>query len=263
VRPLSALIVDDERLARRELRTLLDAHARSIAVVGEAASVREAARRVEALAPDVVFLDVQMPRQSGFELLDQVENTFRVVFVTAYDAYALRAFEVNALDYLLKPVHPDRLARTVGRLLAPEGDAPPDSPRPDAPRPDAPRPEAEPADEGGRRLEPDDHLFLSFDRRARFVRVRAIVCVCGAGDYSEVVLEDGQRALVSRTLRQWEDRLPARAFVRIHRASIVNLDFVERVERSDDEAYAVFVRGVAEPLTMSRRQAARVKMRFL
>ncbi|HEU4409126.1 MAG TPA: response regulator [Polyangiaceae bacterium] len=251
-KPLSALIVDDERLARRELRTLLAAHD-AIEVVGEASSVREAVRRVEALAPDVVFLDVQMPRQSGFELLDQVENSFRVVFVTAYDAYALRAFEVNALDYLLKPVRPDRLARTLDRLLAPAEAEPPESPRPGAAAPD----------DGSRRLEPDDHLFVSFDRRARFVRVRSIVCVCGAGDYSEVVLDDGQRALVSRTLRQWEERLPARAFVRIHRATIVNLDFVERVEKSDDEAYAVYLRGVEAPVTMSRRQAARVKLRFL
>lgn len=257
MKQLSALIVDDERLARRELRTLLEAHD-AIAVVGEAASVREAVRRVEALGPDVIFLDVQMPRQSGFELLDQVENSFRVVFVTAYDAYALRAFEVNALDYLLKPVHPDRLARTVDRLLAPSDAEPPESPRPESPRP-----EAAPPEDSSRRLDGDDHLFLSFDKRSRFVRVRSIVCVCGAGDYSEVVLEDGQRALVSRTLRQWEERLPPRGFVRIHRATIVNLDFVERVEKSDDEAYAVFLRGVEAPVTMSRRQAARVKMRFL
>jgi two-component system, LytTR family, response regulator len=260
VKALTALLVDDERLARRELRTLLDAHG-SVEVVGEAASVREAVRRLETVTPDVVFLDVQMPRQSGFELLEQVETSFRVVFVTAYDAYALRAFEVNALDYLLKPVHPDRLARTLGRLLAP----PPSAPASVEAEPlELARPDALPsADESTRPLGPDDHLFLSFDKRSRFVRVRSIVCLCGAGDYSEVVLEDGQRALVSRALRQWEERLPGRSFVRIHRATIVNLDFVERVERSDDESYLVFLRGLAEPLTMSRRQASRVKLRFM
>jgi two-component system, LytTR family, response regulator len=256
VKTLTALLVDDERLARRELRTLLDAHG-SVEIVGEAASVREAVRRLEVVTPDVVFLDVQMPRQSGFELLEQVETSFRVVFVTAYDAYALRAFEVNALDYLLKPVHPDRLARTLGRLLTPPASAEAEPPEPA--RADA----LPPADEATRPLGPDDHLFLSFDKRSRFVRVRSIVCLCGAGDYSEVVLEDGQRALVSRALRQWEERLPARSFVRIHRATIVNLDFVERVERSDDESYLVFLRGLAEPLTMSRRQASRVKLRFV
>ncbi|HEU4533814.1 MAG TPA: LytTR family DNA-binding domain-containing protein [Polyangiaceae bacterium] len=256
MKALTALLVDDERLARRELRTLLDAHG-SVEIVGEASSVREAVRRLETVTPDVVFLDVQMPRQSGFELLERVENSFRVVFVTAYDAYALRAFEVNALDYLLKPVHPDRLARTLGRLLAP---APPDAEPPEPARAEAATPAA---DEGARPLGADDHLFLSFDKRSRFVRVRSIACLCGAGDYSEVVLEDGQRALVSRTLRQWEERLPERSFVRIHRATIVNLDFVERVERNDDESYLVFLRGLAEPLAMSRRQAARVKLRFV
>lgn len=230
---LSALIVDDERLARRELATLLAAH-REIAVAGEAGSVDDAAALVRALDPDVVFLDIQMPKRSGFELLDAADVR-RVVFVTAHDVHAIRAFEVNALDYLLKPVHPARLAITIARLVGTADPAPPTA-----------------------RLEPADHLFLSDGKAARFVRVRAILCIRGAGDYSELVLDDGKRVLSSRPLKEWEGRLPG-GFARVHRTAIVNLDHVERVERISDDSFRVVVRGLAEPVPMSRRHAARLR----
>jgi two-component system, LytTR family, response regulator len=238
---LGALLVDDERLARGELRTLLRAHP-EVEVLGEAADADEAAQRITELEPDVIFLDVQMPEASGFELLSRVEVRAQVVFVTAYDAHALRAFEVNALDYLLKPVHPQRLRATVERLLQHAAPAPP---------PEVARP-----------LTLEDHLFLSADRRARFVRVDDIACVCSAGDYSELVTRDGQRSLVPRPLAEWEQRLPERQFVRIHRGTIVNLACVERVEAQSDEGFQVHVRGAGNPLPMSRRYAARLKVRL-
>ena len=232
---LSAVIVDDERLARRELAHLLAAHP-EIAVAGEADSVDDAAALVRAVDPDVVFLDIQMPKRSGFELLDAADVR-RVVFVTAHDVHAIRAFEVNALDYLLKPVHPARLAVTVSRLLGAVDPAPPTT-----------------------RLELADHLFLSDDRTGRFVRVHTIVCIRGAGDYAELVLDDGKRVLSPRPLKDWEARLPA-GFARVHRTAIVNLDRVERVERAGDDSFRMIVRGVAEPVPMSRRHAARLRQR--
>ena len=237
---LTAIVVDDERLARRELIRLLAKHP-IINVVGEASSVEEAAALVRRVDPDVVFLDIQMPRQSGFELLQTADVRGRLVFVTAHDVHAIRAFEVNALDYLLKPVHPARLAVTVSRLTAaPEPLAPPDV-----------------------RLEPDDHLFHADGRAARFVRVRDIVCVRGAGDYADISLAGGKELLSSRPLKEWEGRLPSRSFVRVHRAAIVNLDHVERVDRAGDDSFCVHLRGVAEPVPMSRRYAARLRTRGL
>jgi two-component system, LytTR family, response regulator len=244
----TALLVDDERLARRELARLLRAH-REIAVVGQAESVEEAATLVTRLDPDVVFLDIQMPRRSGFELLGACDVRGQIVFVTAHDVHAIRAFEVNALDYLLKPVHPDRLAVTVARLACLAAES---------------RPAAEPpATAGQARLELDDHLFLHQGRAARFVRVRSIVCLRGADDYAEVVLDDGKQLLSPRPLREWESRLPLASFVRIHRAAIVNLEHVERIEPNGDESFHVHVRGAAQPLPMSRRYAARLRSALL
>lgn len=243
----TAIIVDDERLARRELANLLRAHP-ELTLAGEAASVEEAAALVRRVDPDVVFLDIQMPRRSGFELLEAAEVRGRIVFVTAHDVHALRAFEVNALDYLLKPVHPARLAVTVGRLLAP------------APAAEVAAPLAEPAPPPATApLQLDDHLFLSEGRAARFVRVRTIVCIRGAGDYSELLLADGKQLLSPRPLREWEARLPAQSFARVHRTAIANLEHVEAVERISEHTFHVKLRGLAEPVPLSRRHAARLR----
>jgi two-component system LytT family response regulator len=238
---LSALIVDDERLARQELRALLSAHP-EVEVSGEAASVDEAARHLAREQPDIIFLDIQMPGESGFDLFSRAPVAARVVFVTAHDAHALRAFDLNALDYLLKPVAPARLAETIARLR-------------------------EQAGQGGsgvpvRRFEYGDFVFIPVDGRSRFLRVSQIVTVTAAGDATTVATADGIGGRVPRSLKSWEERLPPKQFVRIHREAIVNLQFVERIEEWSHEAYQVHLRGQASPLTLSRRYAGRLKSRF-
>ena len=244
---LRALLVDDERLARAELRELLRAHP-EVEVVGEADGVAAGLAQVEALRPDLLFPDVQMPGEGGFGLLARLpEARPEAVFVTAYDAFALRAFEVNALDYLLKPVHPERLARALARLPS-EGRE---------------RAVAERAQEAARKkLGEEDLLYLEDGARSRFVRVGQVVAVCGAGDYSEVVSADGRRTLSPRPLKEWEARLPERSFARIHRSALVNVGYVERVERAASGGGEVFVRGLPEALPLSRSHAASLRERF-
>ena len=238
--PWKALIVDDERLARARLRTLLAAHP-EITVVGEADGVAAALRAMAETPPEVLFLDIQMPGATGFDLVNQLERPVKIIFVTAYDTHAIRAFEVNALDYLLKPVPPERLAQAIARLD------------------DAPQPTTATA---RRPLEYDDSLFLSVGETARFLRVSDIQCIRAADVYSEVFTADHPPMLVHKPLAEWEARLPARNFVRIHRAAIVNLAVVERVEPWFNASWRVHLRGLAEPVTMSRRYAARLKERM-
>jgi len=234
-----ALIVDDERLARREMRALLAGHP-DVEVVGEAANVADAARQIDGLRPDVIFLDIQLAGETGFDVLPRVPADAKVVFVTAFDEYALRAFDVNALDYLLKPVQEDRLSETLRRLRA--------------------------GDTGERRasgrLERDDRLFLPVGRHRAFVKVVAIRSIVAEGDYSRLVLDDGRESLVLRSLREWEERLPPRHFLRIHRGAIVNLDAIARVEGSVAEGFTVHLHGADRPFAMSRRYAAQVRERL-
>jgi two-component system, LytTR family, response regulator len=236
-----AVIVDDERLARRELRTLLEgAHAEHMFVVGEADSVASAVRLVHATDADVVFLDIQLAGETGMDLLPLLGADVDVVFVTAYDEYTLRAFEVNAVDYLLKPVVPERLAMTVRRLVA-----------------------AKPAAATRETVSYDDRLLLRLGDERAFVRVRDIMAIEADGDGSTLRLAPHlARKPSGKSLREWEQRLPDRQFVRIHRSTIVNLEYVERLESWSHASQLVYMRGLPEPLTMSRRFGARLRERF-
>lgn len=237
----SAILVDDERLARRELRTLLEeAHATDVQIVGEAASVSDAARLVRVTNADVVFLDIQLAGETGLDLLPLLDIEVDVVFVTAYDEYALRAFEVNALDYLLKPVAPERLAVTVKRLVGA----------------DTPAPTREV-------VTYEDRLFLRLGEERAFIRVRDILAIEADGDGSVLRLAPNlARKPSAKSLGEWERRLPDRHFARIHRSTIVNLEFVERLEPWSHATQHVFLRGMSEPLSMSRRFGARLRDRL-
>jgi two-component system LytT family response regulator len=236
-RQIRAVLVDDEWLARHELRALLAAHP-EIIIVAEAENIAQAQRLIAESRPEVVFLDVQLAGESGFELLNEVDTAFKVIFVTAYDKYALRAFEVNALDYLLKPIPPDRLAKAIQRLSAPPC--------------------------GAKRLEKfdyTDYLFLTTDKPPRFIKINTVVCIGAAGDYSEIFTADGKKTLLLRPLKEWEARLPEKYFLRISRSVIVNLEYVERIERGLNYSYQVYCRNLPAPFTISRRYAARLKSR--
>ena len=182
-----------------------------------------------------------MPGGSGFDLLNQVRLEAKVIFVTAFDAYAIRAFEVNALDYLLKPVSPDRLARTLERLEeAPEQSIP----------------------DCAKRLESGDRLFIQVDGQMRFIALSQIKAITALGDYSEILTTDGRKGLTQKSMKVWEQRLPAQDFVRIHRSTIIHLAHVERLESWFNAAYRVYLKGVEKPLIMSRRYAVRLKQRM-
>lgn len=234
----TAVIVDDERLARRELSSLLEAHP-EVRIVGEADSVASAAQLVNREEPDVVFLDIQLVGETGFDLFEQLEVEPAIVFVTAYEQHALRAFEVNALDYLLKPVTPERLAAALEKLAGPTA--------------------------GPQAVEPldfQDRLFLRLDDRMTFLRVDTIKYITAAADYSYLHTVDGKRRLVHKPLKEWEARLPANYFLRIHRSTIVNMEHVERLEPWSNYSYRVYLADIGDPLTMSRRYALKAKDRL-
>jgi two-component system LytT family response regulator len=233
---LKALIVDDERLARRDLILLLESFDH-IQVIGEADSVENALTAIKDLHPDLLFLDIQMPGESGFDLLEKLEDPPKTIFVTAFDEYAIRAFEINALDYLLKPVNPERLALSLERLEH----------------------QKEENKKDWRLLTYDDRLFLLVDDRMQFLKVSNILTIKAAGDYSEVLKTNIKRGLTTKTMKEWEHRLPPGHFCRIHRSTIINMDYVEQLEEWFNYSYKVHMKGLKEPLVMSRRYVARLK----
>lgn len=231
---LRALIIEDESAARADLRAKLGAHP-ELAVAGEAATLRGAR---ELLARDdyhVVFLDVHLLGGNSFELVPWVRPGARIVFVTAHDEYALRAFEVNALDYLLKPIVPERLAEAVRRFASALAAGPEEN---------------ESARSAALKL--TDTLYLRAGLRARFAAVADISLIAACDNYSEVQLADGARVFLRKSLKAWEDSLPATHFMRVHRTVIVNLARVTRYERDGDEHTRLFVEGATEAVPASR-----------
>jgi two-component system LytT family response regulator len=234
---MKSLIIDDEPLARRELRRLL-ADFPWVEVVGEAGDVTEAVARIETLAPELLFLDIQMPGGSGFELLSRLDHVPRVIFTTAYDHHAVRAFEVNALDYLLKPIEPQRLAAALTKARA--------------------APEDRPVE-----VQPNDileRLFVRDGERCWFVPLREVSVLSAEGNYVRL-LWGAERPLLGRPLHSLEQRLDPKRFFRANRKQIINVDFIENVELGIGGQLHVQLRGGSE-VDISRRQARLFRMQM-
>ena len=231
---IRALLIDDEKTARMDLRAMLAAHP-EIEIVGEAATVKSARALLAAENYALVFLDIQIVGGTGFDLVPNVRAGAKIIFVTAHNEHAVRAFEVNALDYLLKPVKAERLARALTRVQLPatkdaEAAAPP----------------------AGVSLRADDIIHLSSGSTARFAPISDLGAIEAEENYSLVHLVDGSSVLVRRSLKAWEDMLPATQFMRVHRTVIVNLARLTGYRRDAQKAISLQVQGVAESMPVSR-----------
>lgn len=236
-----ALIIDDEFPARAALRGLLRAHP-EIVVVGEASTTVEAQARLADGGYDLVFLDIQLRGGTGFDLLPFVRPEARIIFVTAFDEYAVRAFEVNALDFLMKPARPQRLAEALRRVVQPPVDVSAVSPL---------------------ALAPTDLVHVKIGNgTTRFIALADIAAIESNENYSEAHLGDGTRLFVRRTMKSWEDALPPTHFVRIHRTTIINLDRYRGSDRESYETTLLRLDGVAEPVRASFRYLPAMRERL-
>jgi len=236
---MKALLIDDERLARNELRRLLAAFP-DIVIAGEAANAKQAREQLAALQPDLLFLDVQMPGQTGMELLESLEPPApEVIFTTAYDEFAVKAFELNALDYLLKPVDPARLAAAVDKLRAKLNGAAGES--------------AAEKSAARDRLAAEDKVFVREGDRCWFVEVKSIRLLESEGNYTRVHFENAQPQLF-RSLNAMEERLDPKYFFRANRRQIINLAWIDQIEPWFSGGLLVQLKGGAK-VELSRRQA--------
>ncbi|MBI3219044.1 MAG: LytR/AlgR family response regulator transcription factor [Cyclobacteriaceae bacterium] len=233
---MKALVIDDERLARKELLTLLEAHP-SIEVVGEAMNADEAEKMIEELNPDLLFLDIQMPGRTGFQLLESLDSAPMVVFTTAYDQHALKAFEVNALDYLLKPIVAERLSEAVHKVMDKE--------------------RMKEGRSGEKKLGLEDQVFVKDGERCWFVSLANVRMFESDGNYIKVYF-DNNRPMIHKSLNALDEKLDERAFFRASRKHIVNLSWVEGIEPWFNGGLMVRLRG-GDKVEVSRRQAAKFK----
>ncbi|MFT3704039.1 MAG: response regulator [Agriterribacter sp.] len=240
-----AIIVDDERLARSELKKLLQDHP-EIEVVAEAANANEGIEKIEQMVPDLVFLDIQMPGKTGFDLLTELDSRLpQVIFTTAYDEYALKAFEVNALDYLLKPIEPRRLADALHKLeYVEEREASVTSAL-----------SSSVVNRGI--LGENDQVFVKDGERCWFVKLSEIRLFESVGNYAKVFFNT-HKPLILKSLNALEERLDEKVFFRANRKHIVNLRMIERVEPYFNGGLLLEIKG-GEKIEVSRRQAVKFK----
>jgi two-component system LytT family response regulator len=234
---LKAIIVDEERLARLNLRRQLVSFP-EIGIAGEAGSCVGALELINLHNPQLIFLDIQLRGETGFDLLELIDNSIKIIFVTAYDEYAKRAFDVNAVDYLSKPVNPERLKTSIERVINKE--------------------KAEKSE--AKSYEYSDSIYVRLNNYAsRFIKISSITFIEPVGNYSKIVTTEGKHCLVLKTLKQWQEELPDKYFVRIHRSSIVNKEHIDHIEKDLKTHHRAYLKNIVEPLEVSRRYVKKLK----
>jgi len=239
---MKAIIIDDERLARTELRKLLQDFP-EIEIVDEASNAEEGIQKIENHNPDLIFLDIQMPGKTGFDMLSELDHAPQVIFTTAYDEYALKAFEVNALDYLLKPVEPRRLADAVEKL-----------------RRSTTNGSGEKAinhSEPTSILSETDQVFVKDGERCWFVKLSEVRLFESVGNYAKVFFGNN-KPLILKSLNALEERLDDKVFFRANRKHIVNLRLIDKIEPYFNGGLLLELKG-GEKIEVSRRQTVKFK----
>lgn len=238
---MKAIIIDDERLARAELRKLL-LEFPEIEIVDEAANAEEGVQKIESHNPDLIFLDIQMPGKTGFDMLSELDQAPQVIFTTAYDEYALKAFEVNALDYLLKPVEPKRLADAVEKLKRSSNHASEKTNYPSEP---------------STILGENDQVFVKDGERCWFVKLSDVRLFESVGNYAKVFFGNN-KPLILKSLNALEERLDDKVFFRANRKHIVNLRMIDKIEPYFNGGLLLELKG-GEKIEVSRRQTVKFK----
>ena len=234
---MKALIVDDERLARKELHKLCDAYP-EIENLEECGSAQEAREYMEENPVDLLFLDIQMPGKSGFELLEELSNVPKVIFVTAYDEYAIKAFEYNALDYLLKPVEEKRFTEAMSKVIAEKNEKSTDQ-------------------DSDQHINIHDQVFVKDGDKCWFVKMKDIALFESEGNYVRVYFDD-VKPLILRSLNNLEKRLDSKKFFRANRKFIINLDWVDEIENWFNGGLLVKLKNDKQ-VEISRRQSSKLK----
>ena len=235
---MKALLIDDERLARVELKRLLTPF-KEIDIIGEAVNADDAISKINDLSPDLIFLDIQMPGKNGFEMLEELDSVPTVIFTTAYDEYALKAFEYSALDYLLKPIEPKRLEEAIKKVLSSN------------------KQESKKETISSNTLKEDDQVFVKDGDKCWFVRLSTVKLFESEGNYVRLYFDEN-KPLILKTLNYLDERLDNKTFFRANRKHIINLKWVDNIEPWLNGGLLVKLKG-GNKIEVSRRQATKFK----
>nr|WP_315195780.1 LytTR family DNA-binding domain-containing protein [uncultured Flavobacterium sp.] len=234
MKKIKVIIVDDERSSREELKRALKSY-EDFVLIGEAENADDAKDLIETKMPDLIFLDIQMPEKSGFDLLESLDNVPAVLFTTAYNQYAVQAFEVNALDYLMKPIREERFAKAIEKV----------------------RSTISLKFSLNKSEEKDRKIFIKDGEKRFFIQLDEIYLIESLENYTRLFFQ-GQKALQRRSLRQWEEMLDENIFFRINRTEIINTHYIQEVNKTIGGRLQIKLK-TGELLEVSNRQSAKFK----
>lgn len=239
----TAYIVDDEPLAIKSLSKKLEDFP-EIEVIGESTRMAKAIIEININKPEILFLDIQLAEGTGFDLINKLEFSGKIIFITAFDEYAFRAFEINALDYLLKPISHDRLKVAIEKID---------------------QKETQPIDIVYEKIKFNysDRIMANDKNQIRFVLLSDIVLISASRDYSTTELANGKSILFLRSMGEWDEKLPPEHFIRIHRSYIVNLNYIDKILRYSTSTAKVYIKNHQDPISLSRTYYKTLKNKYL
>ncbi len=242
---IKSVVVDDVDMMRATLKKVLDGFP-NIEIIGEASDYESAKNLINETKPDLVFLDIDLNGLTSIDLLNEINCNPKIIFITSHPDFAIKAFELNAVDYILKPISADRLRRAIDRVTELNTDFI----------------EGSAMDESQERFKADQIILLNFDSKLTFIKVQDINYIEAFGNYTKIYMNDGKLSITYNSIKNWDNRLPNDVFIQIHRSSIVNLLNVIKIEKWTNDTGRLFLKGVEKPFEISRSYFFQIKKKY-
>lgn len=242
---IKSVVVDDVDMMRVTLKKVLDGFP-NIEIIGEASDYESAKSLINETKPDLVFLDIDLNGLTSIDLLNEINCSPKIIFITSHPDFAIKAFELNAVDYILKPISADRLRRAIDRVTELNSESFEDAGM----------------DESQERFKADQIILLNFDSKLTFIKVQDINYIEAFGNYTKIYMNDGKLSITYNSIKNWDNRLPNDVFIQIHRSSIVNLLNVIKIEKWTNDTGRLFLKGVEKPFEISRSYFFQIKKKY-
>jgi two-component system LytT family response regulator len=247
---IRAILVDDVELMRITLKKVLEQFPH-IDLIGEASDFDSAKELINSAKPDLVFLDIDLNGLTSIDLLSQVNHVPKIIFITSHPDFAIKAFELNAIDYILKPISTERIKKAIERLTNDEV----------APK-QVENEVNSPLTENNERFEADQIILLSFDNKMNFIKVKDINYIEAFGNYTKIYMNDGKLSITYNSINGWASRLPEDMFIQIHRSTMVNLTQITKIERAANDTGRLQLSGIEKPFEISRSYFYQMKKKY-
>jgi two-component system LytT family response regulator len=242
---IKSVVVDDVDMMRATLKKVLDGFP-NIEIIGEASDYESAREVINETKPDLVFLDIDLNGLTSIDLLNEINCSPKIIFITSHPDFAIKAFELNAVDYILKPISSDRLKKAIDRVteMSEEGVL------------------SSSIGEEEERFKADQIILLNFDGKLTFIKIQDINCIEAFGNYTKIYMNDGKLSITYNSIKNWDNRLPSEVFIQIHRSTIVNLLNVSKIEKWTNDTGRLFLKGIEKPFEISRSYFFQIKKKY-